>query len=84
MDIEVRVCGIPGVARVTHYHKQKPLGPSADSDIDCYGYTDLEYEILDRRGRAAPWLNRKLDADPSARRAVEEKILVVLEGADDE
>lgn len=31
---------------VTYYFVQKPLGPSADSDYDCYGYTELEYDIV--------------------------------------
>lgn len=30
---------------VTHYHVQKPMGKWADSDVDCYGYTDLEWEV---------------------------------------
>lgn len=31
---------------VTHFFVQKPLGPSADSDYDCYGYTELEYDVV--------------------------------------
>lgn len=31
---------------VTHFFVQKPLGPRADSDYDCYGYTELEYDIV--------------------------------------
>lgn len=30
---------------VTRYFVQKPLGRWADSDVDCYGYTDLDFEI---------------------------------------
>jgi hypothetical protein len=32
--------------------------------MDWYGYTECEFDILDRRGRPAPWLERKAtDAD---------------------
>lgn len=35
--------------------------PSSD---DYYGYSEVEFDVLDRRGRPAPWLERKLtDAD---------------------
>ena len=30
---------------VTRYFVQKPLGKWCDSDVDCYGYTDLEIDI---------------------------------------
>lgn len=29
---------------VTDYHHQPAQGPSADSDWDCYGYTEVEWE----------------------------------------
>lgn len=35
--------------------------------MDCYGYTDSEWTVCDRRGRPAPWLDRKLTADDKAR-----------------
>jgi hypothetical protein len=31
---------------VTYYFVQKPLGRNADSDADCYGYTDIEFDIV--------------------------------------
>lgn len=66
MDIQTRICGIPCQARVTRYFVQPPLGPQCDSDWDCHGYTDIEFEVLDRRGRPAPWLAAKLtDKDES-------------------
>lgn len=30
---------------VTHFHHQKPLGVRADNPDDCYGYTEVEFEI---------------------------------------
>lgn len=66
MEIQTTVAGIPCIASLTYYHKQEPLGPSADSDWDCYGYTECEFDVLDRRGRPAPWLHRKMtEADES-------------------
>lgn len=29
---------------VTDYHYQPAQGPSADSDWDCYGYTEIDWE----------------------------------------
>ena len=29
---------------VTGYHHQPALGPSADSDWDCFGYTEIDWE----------------------------------------
>lgn len=63
--IETRVAGIPCQALVTEYFRQEPHRGSAwtcDSDMDFYGYEDICYEILDRRGRPAPWLERKLSS----------------------
>ncbi len=62
-EVPVRIKGIPAIAKVTYYFHQKPLGKWADSDLDCYGYTDCEYEVCDKRGRLAPWLERKMTAD---------------------
>lgn len=31
---------------VTYYFVQKPLGRNADSDVDCYGYTEIEFDIV--------------------------------------
>lgn len=30
---------------VTGYHHQPALGPSADSDWDCYGYTEIDWDV---------------------------------------
>lgn len=72
--IEARVAGIPCTIRVDHYYHQRPLGIHCDSREDCYGYTDVEYTICDRRGRPAPWLERKETKEDSERiiKAIEE------------
>jgi hypothetical protein len=65
--MESTVAGIPCIINVTYYFKQEPLGPMCDSDLDCYGYTEIEFEVCDRRGRPAPWLERKLTQEEKER-----------------
>lgn len=58
--MDYRIAGIPCQVEVSYSFTQKPLGPSCDSDLDCYGYTELEFNVLDRKGYPAPWLRRKM------------------------
>lgn len=51
------------MVRVTHFVEVKPWrGPASTcpSDWDYYGYTEMDWFVCDRRGRPAPWLERKL------------------------
>ncbi len=75
--LSTTVCGIPAQLAVHSVTHQPPLGPRADSDVDCYGWTDVEYTVCDRRGRPAPWLERKLtERDHNELRAfVEEEVM---------
>lgn len=61
-EIESQIAGIPCVIGVTYYKHVEGQGSmySAASDLDYYGYTDIDWEVCDRRGRPAPWLKRKL------------------------
>lgn len=72
-EVPVRVAGIPCIAAVTHFFCQRPLGPSAHSDLDCYGYTEINYTILDRKGYPAAWLEKKIT--PSIEEQIEALIL---------
>jgi hypothetical protein len=76
-DIETTVSGIPCLVRPTRVFVQKPMGPSADSDWDCYGYSQIYFDVLDRRGRPAPWLERKLTGKEISR--IENEILESIE-----
>ena len=63
--IAVSVKGIPALAHVTHFERV-PAAPNprlAPSDLDAWGYLDMEYEIYDIKGYRAEWLERKLDKD---------------------
>jgi len=73
MIIESTVAGIPCQIQIDRCFTQKPLGRMADSDLDCYGYAEIEFTVLDRKGRPAPWLERKLTADETYR--IETQIL---------
>ena len=60
-EIETRVAGIPCVIGVVDYISVVgSYCQNAASDWDYHGYTECEFEVLDRRGRKAPWLERKL------------------------
>ena len=58
---------------------QKPMGPSADSDWDCYGFSEIEFTVQDRKGYPAPWLERKLTDDDTSR--IEYEIMKEYEDA---
>jgi hypothetical protein len=63
MRISVTVAGIPALVDVLHYHNQEPFkGHSrhCDSDQDFYGYSELDYVLLDRKGYRARWLEKKV------------------------
>lgn len=55
-----RIRNIPCKVHVTCFHQQPP-DSRADNPDDYYGYCDIEYPILDRRGKPAEWLARKMD-----------------------
>ena len=60
-EIESRVAGIPCIIGVLSFDSVRgSYSYNAPSDMDYYGYTESEWEVLDRRGRKAPWLKRKL------------------------
>lgn len=66
-EIETRVAGIPCIVGVTYFESVRgSYSYHAASDWDYHGYTEAEWEVLDRRGRPAPWLAKKLsDKDES-------------------
>jgi hypothetical protein len=66
-EFESTVCGIPCRIRVTHWEAYVPARVSGPPE-SCYpsegGYGD--WEILDRNGRPAAWLERKLNLQQRA------------------
>jgi len=60
MEFKSTVCGIPCIISVTHY-ESTPSTYWEPSNYEC------EYDILDRKGYRAKWLERKIDANQDAR-----------------
>ena len=57
-----RIAGIPCLIRVNTYVRVKPWrgSPSScPSSDDYYGYTECEWELCDRKGYRARWLDKK-------------------------
>lgn len=63
MKLQIRVAGILCQAHVLSYSPATP-GQYSGPPEHCYPAepAELEWELLDRRGRPAPWLERKLSA----------------------
>ena len=76
--ITAQVAGIPCLIDPTHV-LVVPGSYSRDaaSDHDYYGCTEVDFQVCDRRGRPAPWLERKLT--PADRARLEQLILNQLE-----
>ena len=59
--IQTRLAGIPCQIAVTNFHRIKgSYSYNAPSDLDYYGFVEYDYEVMDRRGRPAAWLERKV------------------------
>ena len=59
--IPARVAGIPCQIGIIDFNCVKgSYSYNAPSDLDYRGYTEIEFDVLDRRGRRAAWLERKL------------------------
>lgn len=62
-EVPFTLHGIPCTIGVLDYFVQAPHRGSphtCHSDVDYYGYTEAEWQVLDRRGYSAAWLERKL------------------------
>ena len=77
-EIEHHICGIPCLIGVLEYEGYVPAYINGPPE-NCYpaegGYG--EYEILDTKGRPAPWLEKKMTAKDEA--AVQEAIFNYME-----
>lgn len=80
-EFEDRVAGIPCVIAVTYWEPFRPGFLSGPPEL-CYPDEGGcgEWEVLDRRGRPAPWLERKLtDAE---RERIDQRVFDVMENSD--
>ena len=62
MIFETRVHGIPCQCEVTDYQKAMPMRITGSGFGDCEPPEpeEFEFNLLDRRGRPAPWLEKHL------------------------
>ena len=67
-EIETRVAGIPCVIGVVDYISVAgSYSQNAASDWDYHGYSEIDWVVCDRRGRPAPWLEKKLTSKDERR-----------------
>lgn len=77
MNIPIRAHGIPAMANVTYFLPYTPATWDEPADGP-----EVEWELLDRRGRPAKWLERIVtDAE---RRAIEANLIYQLEHYEEE
>lgn len=82
-EIESRIAGIPCLIGVTHFNSVRgSYSYNAPSDMDYYGYTESDWEVLDRRGRPAAWLERKLTDRERSR--IDEEVFEHMEASCDD
>ena len=80
--VEIRAAGIPALAGVFSYSYQPPFRGSpylCSCSDDFYGHEEVEWELLDRRGKPAPWLDRKLS--PADRGEITRELLELAAAA---
>lgn len=76
MQINSQIQGIPCLIEVTTFNVVKPWKGSpftCPSSDDYYGYTEVEFNVLDRKGYKATWLECKMTDKDIAR--IKEEIL---------
>lgn len=69
MIFDSRISGIPCQIKVGTYISYKPMKVygTRHGDADAPVPPDMEFEVLDRKGYKATWLEKKLTADDDAR-----------------
>ena len=82
LEFETTCCGIPCVVRVTYWEPYVPAFVSGPPE-DCYPEEGGcgEWELLDLRGRPAPWLEAKLGGSRREERRLEREVFDFMEGA---
>jgi len=67
-EVESTIAGIPCLIGVIDFNRVNgSYNYHAASDWDYYGYTESEWEVLDRKGYKAAWLERKLSSKDESR-----------------
>ena len=74
--IKSNIAGIPCLIRVISCNVVAANNGSSylcDDDYDYYGYSDIEFSVLDRKGYKAAWLEKKMTSKDKER--IENEIL---------
>lgn len=74
MEFESKIQGIPCIIDVTYYTPQIPA-----THFDPPEGGDFEYNVLDRSGRKAPWLQKKIT--PSDDERIYKQFMRIIEDA---
>lgn len=80
--MNTRVCGIPAMIEITSF---APYRCCKRGHIDNWlpdELPEIEWHILDRRGRPAAWLERKLS--PADRRRIEADLIAQCRNRDED
>jgi hypothetical protein len=67
MEIQSHIQGIPCIIVARVCVNRGSYSRDAASDWDYYGYEEIDFEVLDRKGYNAPWLQRKLTSEDVTR-----------------
>ena len=82
-EFDTTVCGIPCIVRVLSWERYVPAKVNGPPEY-CYpsegGYG--EWEILDRKGKPAPWLEKKLTDKERVR--IDEEVFNHMENEHDD
>ncbi len=83
-EFQDRVCGIPCIIRVLSWDYYTPAKVNGPPEY-CYPEEggDGEWEVLDRRGRPAPWLEAKLANRPDEMSRLNVAVFRKMESRDD-
>jgi len=58
MELETTIAnGLPCIAKVVTYNVIPP-DRNADSDWDSRGYTEIDFDLLTRKGKTAAWMDK--------------------------
>lgn len=84
MIFETRVHGIPCQCKVVQYYPALPMRitGSGFGDADPPEPKEIQIQLLDRKGREAPWLERKLKDEDIQRLHEEAEAAWLAERAD--
>ena len=80
--MNTRVAGIPARIEVTGYIPWRPARLYGHPDSWAPADGEIEWTVLDSRGRPAPWLEKKLS--PAERRRIEGELIAQCSTRDED